>query len=84
MSRIRDEIMDSQNSFRVKANIISEILNLMQNLYKSANKREILKIQEEFYRIYRLDDISSLTKFLKELDIIAEGYRAQSIDASFN
>ncbi len=83
MSQIRDEILDSQNSFRVKANIITEILNLMQNLYKSANKREILKIQEEFYRIYSMDDIASLNKFLKELDIIAEGYRAQGIEDSF-
>ena len=84
MSQIRDEIMDAQNSFRIKANIITEILNLMQNLYKNANKKEILKIQEKFYRVYKLDDIDSLTSFLKELDIIAEGYRAQGIDDSFN
>ena len=84
MSQIREEIMDSQNSFREKANIITEILNLMQNLYKVANKREIIKIQEEFYRIYNMDDLASLTRFLNELDIIAEGYRAQGIDDALN
>lgn len=82
MGEIREEILDSQNSFRIKANIITEILNLLQNLYKKANKREILKIQDEFYRIYKADDIALLNKFLNELDIIAEGYRAQGLDDS--
>ena len=52
----------------------------MQNLYKVANKREILKIQDEFYKIYELHDIDQLQKFSRELDIIAEGYRAQAIE----
>lgn len=79
MSSIREEIMDSQNSFRIKANIVAEILNIIQNLYKVANKREIVKIQDEFYRVYRQEDIPALERFLKELDVIAEGYRAQSM-----
>ena len=81
MSSIRDEIMDSQNSFRIKANIVTEILNLIQNLYKVANKREIVKIQDEFYRIYKQGDIPTLERFLRELDVIAEGYRAQGCDS---
>ena len=79
MSSIREEIMDSQNSFRIKANIVAEILNLIENLYKVANKREIVKIQDEFYRVYKQGDIPSLERFLRELDVIAEGYRAQNI-----
>lgn len=81
MSSIREEIMDSQNSFRIKANIVAEILNLIQNLYKVANKREIVKIQDEFYRIYKQGDIPTLEHFLRELDVIAEGYRAQGCDS---
>ena len=80
MSSIRDEIMDSQNSFRIKSHLITEILNLIQNLYRVANKREIIKIQDEFYRIYKKDDIQSLQRFLNELDVIAEGYRAQGVE----
>jgi len=80
MSSIRDEIMDSQNSFRIKSHIITEILNLIQNLYRVANKREITKIQDEFFRIYKKDDIQSLQHFLNELDVIAEGYRAQGVE----
>ena len=71
------EIMDAQNSFTVKANIVADILNNIQSLYKVANKREIVKIQDEFYRIYRIGDLDQLRHFNKELDIIAEGYRAQ-------
>lgn len=77
MSSIHGEIMDAQNSFTVKANIVADILNNLQSLYKVANKREIIKIQDEFYRIYQIGDLDQLKKFHKELDIIAEGYRAQ-------
>lgn len=79
MSSIHDEIMDAQNSFTVHANVISEILNNIQNLYKVANKREVVKIQDEFFEIYKENDLEQLKSFAKQLDIIAEGYRAQSI-----
>lgn len=77
MSSIHGEIMDAQNSFTVKSNIVADILNNLQSLYKVANKREIVKIQDEFYRIYRIGDLDQLQKFNRELDIIAEGYHAQ-------
>lgn len=77
MSSIHGEVMDAQNSFTVKANIVAEILNNLQSLYKVANKREIVKIQDEFYRIYQEGDLNQLMRFNKELDILAEGYRAQ-------
>ena len=79
MSSVRDEIMDAQNSFRKKANMVSDILHTMQNLYKVANKHEVIKIQDEFYKIYETGDMERLEHFNKQLDIIAEGYRAQSI-----
>lgn len=78
MSSVRSEIMDAQNSFQIQANLVSDILNNIQNLYHLANKREIVKIQDEFYRIYKLNDIEQLQRFHKQLDIISEGYRAQS------
>lgn len=80
MSSVRSEIMDAQNSFQIKAHIVAEILNTIQNLYNVANKREIIKIQDEFYKLYKLDDIEVLEKFSKELDVIAEGYRAQGLE----
>lgn len=80
MSAVRSEIMDAQNSYQIQANLISDILSNIQNLYHLANKREILKIQDEFYAIYQKNDIEQLKRFSEELDIIAEGYRAQSVD----
>ena len=47
-------------------------------LYQLANKREIAKIQDEFYQIYKAEDLDQLRRFQKQLDVIAEGYRAQS------
>ena len=78
MSAVRSEIMDAQNSFQIQANLVSEILNNIQNLYHLANKREIVRIQDEFYHIYGMNDLEQLRRFHKQLDIISEGYRAQS------
>ena len=72
--------MDAQNSFQIKAHIVAEILNTIQNLYKAANKREIVKIQDEFYKIYKFGSVEELERFSRELDIIAEGYRAQGLE----
>ena len=73
MASVRDEIMDAQDSFRKKSNLVSEILHTMQNLYKVANRHEVLKIQDEFYKIYETGDMERLEHFNKQLDIIAEG-----------
>lgn len=80
LSAVREEIMDAQNSFQYQTNMIADILNNIQNLYHTANKREIAKIQDEFYRIYEMNDLEKLQRFSRELDIIAEGYRAQALD----
>ena len=79
MAAVRDEIMDAQDSLQLKDNIVSDILTNIQNLYKVANKREIAKIQDEFLKLYKVGDLYELEKFRKELDIIAEGFRAQSL-----
>lgn len=79
MASVRDEIMDAQNSNRQKANMISDILSNIENLYYVANEREVEKIQTEFFKVYQQDDMDILIRFNKQLDIIAETYRAQSV-----
>ena len=54
-------------------------MNNIQNLYKVANQREVTKIQDEFYKVYVLDDMLQLNHFARQLDIISEGYRAQAV-----
>lgn len=79
MSSVRNEIMDAQNSFTIKANIVADILTNIQNLYKVANKQEVVKIQDEFFRIYQVGDQTELERFSKNLDMISQRYRAQSL-----
>ena len=79
MSSVRGEIMDAQNSFNYKASVVADILTNIQNLYYVGNQREVVKIQNEFYDIYQKDDLEKLEDFSKQLDIIAEGYKAQGL-----
>ena len=79
MMSIHEEIIDAQNFVSTKANIVSDILNNIQSLYKVANKQEIIKIQDEFYEIYETEDVAKLQRFSRQLDMIAENYKAQSI-----
>ena len=82
MASVRDEIMDAQNSNREKANVVSDILTNIENLYQVANEREVNKIQTEFFQIYQENDMEILKRFNKQLDIIAETYRVQSVQNS--
>jgi len=80
MSSVRNEVMDAQNSMIHESNVVADILNNIENLYHYSNKREVAKIQDEFYRIYQTKNLENLERFHRELDIIAEGYRAQALN----
>ena len=80
MSSVRNEVMDAQNSMLHQSNLVADILNNIENLYHYSNKREVAKIQDEFYRIYKRKDLKQLERFHRELDIIAEGYQAQALN----
>lgn len=75
--------MDAQISSQIQIKLVTDILNSIENLYKMSNKREVAKIQDEFYRIYALNDLQQLKRFHTQLDIIAEGYRAQAVTREF-
>lgn len=77
MSSVRSEIMDAQNSCQIQTNMVKDILYNIQNLYSVANRRELGKIQDEFYRIYETKDLEQLRRFHNDLDDITEGYRVQ-------
>lgn len=79
MSSVRNEIMDAQNSSQTQSNLVKDILNNIENMYKLSNKREVMKIQDEFLRVFKTKDLQQLERFHRQLDIIAEGYRAQSV-----
>ena len=79
MSSVRDEIMDAQNSSQMQSNLVKDILNNIENLYRVSSEREITKIQTEFLRVLHTKDLKQLERFHRQLDIIAEGYRAQAV-----
>ena len=79
MSSVRDEIMDAQNSSQMQYNLVKDILNNIENLYRVSSEREITKIQTEFLRVFHTKDLKQLERFHRQLDIIAEGYRAQAV-----
>ena len=83
MSSVRNEIMNAQNSSMIQRTLVMDILSTIENLYLKSNKREVEKIQNEFYRIYASNDLQQLKRFHQQLDIIAEGYRAQAITKDF-
>lgn len=83
MSQVRNEIMDAQNSSSIQMNLVMDILNSIESLYKKSNKREAIKIQDEFYEVYEQKDLGKLQQFHKHLDIIVEGYRAQTVNDRF-
>ena len=79
MSSVREEIMDAQNSSQMQSNLVKDILNNIENLYRVSSEREITKIQTEFLRVFHTKDLKQLERFHRQLDIIAEGYRAQAV-----
>ena len=83
MSTVRHEIMDAQNFSQLQTNLVADILNNIENLYKFSNQREVMKIQDEFFRVYESKDLQKLERFHRQLDIISEGYRAQAITKEF-
>lgn len=80
MSHVRSEIMDAQIHSTLKLNLVKEILRNIEGLYRAENKREAIKVQKEFYRIYQMNRMDELERFAKQLDILAEGSRAQSVE----
>ena len=83
MSSVRSEIMDAQNSSQLQMNLVADILNNIENLFKLSSQREAIKIQDEFYRIYATNDLQQLKRFHTQLDIISEGYRAQAVTRDY-
>lgn len=80
MSQVRAEIMDAQIDSQIEISLVKDILRSIENLYRLDNKREVVKIQNEFYRIFSQHNLEELDRFHKQLDIIAEGSRAQSVE----
>ena len=79
MSYVRSEIMDAQLSSQIQQRIVSNILNVIEKLYAIAPRTDVERIQEEFFKVYKMNDMDALRRFHKQLDVIAEGYQVQNV-----
>lgn len=78
LSRVRDDVMEAQATRAQKRNLVTNIIVTILNIYQNSSRREAIRIQNEFLAIYKLDDYEKLKHFAAELDVIAEGFGAQS------
>ncbi len=78
MSSVRDDIMDAQLSSRLRYDLVEDIVDMIENLYHFTSRREVEKIQDEFYRVYQTNDMEELIRYHTQLDLIAQAYKAQS------
>ena len=64
MASVRDEILDAQNAFNIKANMVADILINIQNLYGVAKLYFHLSQQCSFQNVKALCQHKILTKYL--------------------
>lgn len=68
MSEIRDEIVDAQGMFRVRASLIAEILSKIQKIYYTGKKDDIEDIEDEFLELKDSGKRTELEEFNNKLD----------------
>ena len=79
MSSVRNEIMDAQNSSQTQSNLVKDIYSALKTCTRFPTKEKLKKSRMNFYGVFRTKDLQQLARFHRQLDIIAEGYRAQSV-----
>lgn len=67
MSSIRDEIITAQQHFEDKTNLVSRVLNGIQDLYYYHRVREAAQFQLKFNELWETEDVWSLRELLHEL-----------------
>jgi putative GTP pyrophosphokinase len=65
MSSIREEIMAAQKHFEDKSNLVSRVLNGIQELYMNHQLREAARFQLKFNELWEKEDVMEL-KLLDE------------------
>ncbi|ALS28951.1 GTP pyrophosphokinase family protein [Paenibacillus cisolokensis] len=67
MSSIRREIIDSQREFEERSNIVSRVLNGIQDLYFFRRVREAAQFQLRFNELYEAEDIIALERLSDDI-----------------
>lgn len=75
MATIRGEIMHAQRLNEIKNNLVSSIIDNIQNLYFVAKLDEMDKLNKQFIDMWEEGDVDKLKQFNEQLNIMAELYR---------
>ena len=79
MSAIREDIVTAQELFYIKACLVKDINNSINNLYNFEDRIAVLNIQQEFMELYRNGTLDELKEFQHKLDTLAARHGAQEI-----
>ena len=79
MSDIREEIVTAQELFYIKACLVKDINNSINNLYNFEDRLAVLNIQQEFNEISRNGTLDELKEFQRKLDAVAARHCAQEV-----
>lgn len=75
MATIRGEITQAQRLNEIKENLVTNIINNIQNLYFVAKLDEMDQMNKEFVDLWQEGDIDKLKEFNEQLNVMAELYR---------
>ncbi|NLL71456.1 MAG: GTP pyrophosphokinase family protein [Epulopiscium sp.] len=79
MSAIRSEILEAQELFQVRSNIVADIMKNIENLHVTGNLSEAEDIQRQFLKLWKEGDLQKLKNFNQQLDMIVQIYDVQSL-----
>lgn len=79
MSTIQSEILEAQELFQLRSNIVADIIKNIENLQLIGNLSEVADIQQQFLKLWEEGDLEKLKKFNQQLDMIVQIYDVQSL-----
>ncbi len=79
MSSIREDIVTAQELFYIKATLVKDINNSINNLYNYEDRAAVLNIQQEFMELYKIGTLDELKEFQRKLDAVAARHGAQEV-----
>lgn len=79
MSAIREEIMDAQECFRDRSDLVEDILSNIQSIYANSEKIAMQEAQEQVFEMIRNNDFDKMREFGADLDAVAQHHKVQRL-----
>ena len=79
MSSIRSEIIDAQEAFKEKSNLVGDILSNIENIYLGSEKIAMREAQAELFELIRENNLDKMRSFGARIDDVAQHHGVQSL-----